>query len=154
MPPSGQHRAFLALPSKATADDLKQHFSKFGEVVDVYLPIDKATGKSKGIAFITFEVLFCDLAKEIICMDACAPTTFSSPQKADLPPERQHVVLSDCKQRCRTTNTQREILILKSTVKARTLLGLRVAIIVYSCTITITRLVGAYHAKLHPETPP
>jgi RNA recognition motif-containing protein len=35
-------------------NDLKIYFSKFGEVVDVYIPKDKTTGAQKRFAFVTF----------------------------------------------------------------------------------------------------
>ncbi len=56
MGPSQKYRAFLQLPPNATSDSLKEHFSQYGEVTDVYTPADKSTGKPKGIAFITFDV--------------------------------------------------------------------------------------------------
>jgi RNA recognition motif-containing protein len=42
------------IPSLATRQDLKVYFSLFGEVIDVYIPKDKATGSQKRFAFVTF----------------------------------------------------------------------------------------------------
>jgi hypothetical protein len=38
-----------------TTDDLRQAFSKFGNVVDAAVIPDRATGRSRGFGFITFE---------------------------------------------------------------------------------------------------
>ncbi len=43
------------LPWKTTEKELKEAFSKFGEVEDVKVIRDKRTGKSKGFGFVTFE---------------------------------------------------------------------------------------------------
>ena len=36
------------------AEELKQAFSKFGEVVDAFVATDKYTGRSRGFGFVTF----------------------------------------------------------------------------------------------------
>ena len=40
------------LPYSTTEDDLKNAFSRFGAVSSVKIIIDKATGRSKGFAFV------------------------------------------------------------------------------------------------------
>ena len=48
-------KCFLGgLPFDADADDLKHDFEKFGKVEDVHLPLDQATGRPRGFAFVTF----------------------------------------------------------------------------------------------------
>jgi RNA recognition motif. (a.k.a. RRM, RBD, or RNP domain) len=42
------------IPNLATRQDLKVYFTQFGEVIDVYIPKDKATGSQKRFAFVTF----------------------------------------------------------------------------------------------------
>lgn len=37
-----------------TAADLQDHFGQYGEIADIKLIIDRATGRSKGFAFVTF----------------------------------------------------------------------------------------------------
>eukprot|EP00961_Rhodomonas_salina_P283809 3835538-Rhodomonas_salina.2 len=50
------NRVFLSkFPAGLQSNDLQQYFSQFGEVVDVYIPMNPATQKPKGIAFIAFE---------------------------------------------------------------------------------------------------
>lgn len=43
------------LPYSITEDDLKNAFEKFGAVTSVKIIIDKATGRSKGFAFVEME---------------------------------------------------------------------------------------------------
>jgi cold-inducible RNA-binding protein len=38
---------------KTTEDDLRQHFSQYGSVTDVYVAMDKMTGRPRGFAFVT-----------------------------------------------------------------------------------------------------
>ncbi len=38
---------------KTTEDDLRQHFGQFGSVADVYVAMDKMTGRPRGFAFVT-----------------------------------------------------------------------------------------------------
>jgi len=42
------------LPFRATDDDLKSAFEKFGAVEDVRVITDRETGRSKGFGFVTF----------------------------------------------------------------------------------------------------
>lgn len=42
------------IPYDATDDDLKQHFSKFGEVVSANVKFDRQSGRSRGFAFVEF----------------------------------------------------------------------------------------------------
>lgn len=39
---------------KATEEDLSNEFSRHGSVKDVFLPVDRDTGRKKGSAFVTF----------------------------------------------------------------------------------------------------
>ena len=41
------------LPFKASDADLRAHFEQFGSVTDVYVAMDKMTGRPRGFAFIT-----------------------------------------------------------------------------------------------------
>jgi len=41
------------LSFKTTEDELRSHFSQFGTVTDVYVAMDKMTGRPRGFAFIT-----------------------------------------------------------------------------------------------------
>jgi len=45
----------LGLPYKATDEDLKEHFSKYGELAMYEVKYDASTSKSKGFGFIRFE---------------------------------------------------------------------------------------------------
>uniref|UniRef100_A0A565CFH3 RRM domain-containing protein n=1 Tax=Arabis nemorensis TaxID=586526 RepID=A0A565CFH3_9BRAS len=44
------------LPYTATEEELMEHFSKFGEISEVHLVLDKETKRSKGIAFILYPI--------------------------------------------------------------------------------------------------
>eukprot|EP00106_Octopus_bimaculoides_P015495 XP_014782937.1 PREDICTED: probable RNA-binding protein 19 [Octopus bimaculoides] len=44
------------LPYTCTEEDLEKHFSKYGALVEVYVPLDTATNKMKGFAFITYMI--------------------------------------------------------------------------------------------------
>ena len=49
------NRVFLPrLPVGATDEGLRTHFSRFGEIIDCYIPVVPTTGKPKGMAFVTF----------------------------------------------------------------------------------------------------
>jgi cold-inducible RNA-binding protein len=37
-----------------SSDDLQEHFGRYGEIAEVKLIMDRATGRSKGFAFVTF----------------------------------------------------------------------------------------------------
>ena len=38
---------------KTSEDELRQHFGQFGSVTDVYVAMDKMTGRPRGFAFVT-----------------------------------------------------------------------------------------------------
>ena len=42
------------LPPDARAEELEEAFSKYGKVIDVYIPRDYYTKRPKGIAFVQF----------------------------------------------------------------------------------------------------
>jgi cold-inducible RNA-binding protein len=54
------------LPYAATEDDLKEHFSKAGNVTSVALIKDRATGRAKGFGFV--EMSSADEAQKAISM--------------------------------------------------------------------------------------
>ena len=55
MPAPLNNRVFLPrVPAGGTEDVIKAHFSRFGDITDVYIPANPSTGKPKGMAFITF----------------------------------------------------------------------------------------------------
>jgi len=41
------------LSFKTTEDELRSHFGQFGTVTDVYVAMDKMTGRPRGFAFVT-----------------------------------------------------------------------------------------------------
>jgi RNA recognition motif-containing protein len=41
------------LSFKTTEDELRSHFGQFGSVTDVYVAMDKMTGRPRGFAFVT-----------------------------------------------------------------------------------------------------
>jgi len=43
------------IPPQTTADDLRSHFGHFGTVVNAVIMMDRATNRSRGFGFITFE---------------------------------------------------------------------------------------------------
>lgn len=46
-------RVFVGgVPYATTEEELKAHFSQAGEVVSVFMPIDRETGKKRGFAFV------------------------------------------------------------------------------------------------------
>eukprot|EP00249_Psilotum_nudum_P012125 c23593_g1_i1 orf=490-1782(+) len=42
------------LPSETTSDDLRRYFSKFGRILDVYIPKDSKRSGHRGFGFVTF----------------------------------------------------------------------------------------------------
>jgi RNA recognition motif-containing protein len=40
------------IPFRATEDEIKAHFSPFGEVLSVYIPMDRETGRPRGFCFV------------------------------------------------------------------------------------------------------
>ena len=53
---SGPTKLFVGgLSWDTTTDDLRAAFSKFGTIVDVAVVPDRATGRSRGFGFVTFE---------------------------------------------------------------------------------------------------
>jgi len=57
-PPSDVHRMTSLkvdnLPYRASADDLLPLFEKYGDVGDIYLPMERASGRSRGFAFVRY----------------------------------------------------------------------------------------------------
>jgi hypothetical protein len=43
-------RIYIKLPPAVTSDELKTHFSEFGKITDVYIPLNPATQKPKVLA--------------------------------------------------------------------------------------------------------
>lgn len=63
-----QNKLFIGnLPFKLKEDDIRDLFSKFGEIVEVAVPQDKATGRPRGFAFVTFKTE--DSAKQALTLD-------------------------------------------------------------------------------------
>jgi CxxC-x17-CxxC domain-containing protein len=52
---AGMKLFVASLDYEVTEDELKQIFSKFGEIKDLHIASDRETGKSKGFAFVTFQ---------------------------------------------------------------------------------------------------
>lgn len=51
-----QNRIFVAkIPRTVTEDEFKEYFSKYGMIVDAYMPKDRTQRYYRGIGFITFE---------------------------------------------------------------------------------------------------
>src|SRR5882672_10233836 len=42
------------LPYDATEDDIRAHFSTAGNVLNVFVPLDRETGRKRGFAFVEF----------------------------------------------------------------------------------------------------
>ncbi len=40
------------IPYRTSDEELKQHFSQAGEVLSVYIPMDRETGRPRGFAFV------------------------------------------------------------------------------------------------------
>eukprot|EP01122_Echinamoeba_exundans_P011278 TRINITY_DN4430_c0_g1_i1.p1 TRINITY_DN4430_c0_g1~~TRINITY_DN4430_c0_g1_i1.p1 ORF type:complete len:433 (-),score=102.57 TRINITY_DN4430_c0_g1_i1:525-1823(-) len=54
--PDGKHKIFVGGLSWTTNEDaLREHFSNFGAIDEVMIMRDKATGRSRGFAFVTFK---------------------------------------------------------------------------------------------------
>lgn len=54
--PEGKHKIFVGGLSWTTNEDaLREHFSNFGSIDEVMIMRDKATGRSRGFAFVTFK---------------------------------------------------------------------------------------------------
>lgn len=48
-------RVFVGgVPYASTEDELKAHFSAAGEVLSVFMPIDRDSGKKRGFAFVEY----------------------------------------------------------------------------------------------------
>ena len=43
------------LPYSAQSDDLMPLFEKYGDVGDVYFPLERGTGRSRGFAFVRYK---------------------------------------------------------------------------------------------------
>lgn len=51
-----QNKLYIGnLPFSIENEDLEEVFEQFGTVVEVFIPIDRETGKKRGFAFLTFE---------------------------------------------------------------------------------------------------
>lgn len=55
-PPRGMGKKIFVgrLPQEASADDLRQYFSRFGRILDVYVPKDPKRTGHRGFGFVTF----------------------------------------------------------------------------------------------------
>jgi len=40
------------IPFRATEEEIRSHFSQFGEVLSVYIPMDRETGRPRGFCFV------------------------------------------------------------------------------------------------------
>lgn len=52
--PTGKKIFIGRIPIEATAEDVRSYFSKFGPLIDVYLPKDKEKTTHRGFGFVTF----------------------------------------------------------------------------------------------------
>lgn len=60
IPPKDEGKMFIGgLNWETTDDSLKNYFSQYGEVIDVTVMRDNATGRSRGFGFLTFENARC-----------------------------------------------------------------------------------------------
>ena len=51
-----QSKIFIGnLPFETKEDSLRSHFSSFGSIDSITIPVDKDTGRSRGFAFIKFD---------------------------------------------------------------------------------------------------
>ncbi|XP_023939242.2 RNA-binding protein 45 [Bicyclus anynana] len=48
-------RLFVVCSRQLKEDDLREKFERFGDIEDVYIPRDRNTGESKGVAYIKFD---------------------------------------------------------------------------------------------------
>lgn len=50
-----QNKIFIGnLPFKVSEDQLRDHFTQFGEIVSVAIPKDRESGRPRGFAFVEF----------------------------------------------------------------------------------------------------
>ena len=50
-----EYKLFVAnIPFSSTPEELQEHFSRCGTVVDCKIVVDKGTGESRGFGFVTF----------------------------------------------------------------------------------------------------
>src|SRR5262245_50440433 len=42
------------LPYDATEEEIRSHFSRAGSVLNVFIPVDRETGRKRGFAFVEF----------------------------------------------------------------------------------------------------
>lgn len=55
-PPAGTKKIYVGnIPFSVTKDELKDLYSEYGEVVDVYIPPNPETGEGRGFAFVTMK---------------------------------------------------------------------------------------------------
>ncbi len=50
------NRVFFRIHPSVTDADIREHFSRFGVVTDVYIPVDPYTSKPKGVAYVSFDL--------------------------------------------------------------------------------------------------
>ena len=43
------------IPFKTTEEDLREAFSPFGELTDIYIAMDRMSGRPRGFAFVTYQ---------------------------------------------------------------------------------------------------
>jgi cold-inducible RNA-binding protein len=43
------------IPFKATESEIRELFSPHGEISDIFIPLDRATSRPRGFAFVTYE---------------------------------------------------------------------------------------------------
>lgn len=43
------------IPFKATETEIRELFSPHGEITDIFIPLDRATSRPRGFAFVTYE---------------------------------------------------------------------------------------------------
>lgn len=63
-----QNKLFIGnLPFKLREDDIRDLFTKFGEITEVAVPTNRDTGKPRGFAFVTYKTE--DSAKQALTLD-------------------------------------------------------------------------------------